>query len=69
LTHEYETWSDARAFDGTVTIQQPQARPLYGGHSPLEVLAILVENVAPDPYQILRDFWQQRAQQEKPRRI
>ncbi len=64
LTHEYETWSDARAFDGTVTIQQPQARPLYGGHSPQEVLAILLDNVTPDPYQLLRAYWQQRAQQE-----
>ncbi len=64
LAHEYETWSDARAFDGTVTIQQPQARPLYGGHSAHEVLAILLENVTPDPYRLLRDFWQQRAQQE-----
>src|SRR5262249_55236925 len=37
-THAYEAWGDARAFDGTVTIQQPQVRPLYGGHSPQEVL-------------------------------
>ena len=26
-----ETWSDARAFDGTVTIVQPLIAPLYGG--------------------------------------
>ena len=26
--HYLEAWSDARAFDGTVTIQQPQVRPL-----------------------------------------
>ena len=39
-THEYEAWSDARAFDGTVTIQQPQVRRLYGGHSAQELLAV-----------------------------
>ena len=40
-THEYEAWSDARAFDGTITIQQPQVRRLYGGHSAHELLAVL----------------------------
>ena len=32
-THYLETWGDARAFDGTVTIQQPLIQPLYGGRS------------------------------------
>jgi Fe-S-cluster-containing dehydrogenase component len=63
-THEYETWSDARAFDGTVTIQQPQVRPLYGGHSAQQVLAILLGNLTADDYSMTRAFWQQRAQQE-----
>ena len=31
-THVFEAWGDIRAHDGTVTIQQPQALPLYGGH-------------------------------------
>jgi len=62
--HEYETWSDARAFDGTVTIQQPQARALYGGHSPQEVLALLLGNPVSNDYSVLRQFWRQRAQQE-----
>ena len=29
-----ETWGDARAFDGTVTIQQPLIAPLYDGRRP-----------------------------------
>ncbi len=66
-THEYETWGDARAFDGTVTIQQPQARPLYGGHSPREILAILLGEVSADSYKLLRDFWQQQARQQNSR--
>ena len=34
-THFLETWGDARAFDGTVTIQQPLIQPLYDGRSAL----------------------------------
>jgi molybdopterin-containing oxidoreductase family iron-sulfur binding subunit len=63
-THEYETWGDARAFDGTITIQQPQVKPLYGGHSPQQVLAILLGDVTPDDYTIVRAFWQDRTRQE-----
>jgi molybdopterin-containing oxidoreductase family iron-sulfur binding subunit len=62
--HDFEAWSDARAFDGTVTIQQPQVRPLYGGHAAQEVLAVLLTNFSPAPYTLLRNFWQQRAKQE-----
>jgi MoCo/4Fe-4S cofactor protein with predicted Tat translocation signal len=61
-THEYEQWGDARAFDGTVTIQQPQVRRLYGGHSAQEVLAVLAGDTAPDDYALSRAFWQQEAQ-------
>ena len=63
-THEYETWGDVRAFDGTATIQQPQVRPLYGGHSPHEVLAIMLGDLSSDDYKPLRGFWQQQAEQE-----
>ena len=62
--HEYEAWSDARAFDGTVTIQQPQARALYGGHSAHEVVALLQGHATPNDYSLLRQFWRQRAEQE-----
>ncbi len=61
--HEYEAWSDARAFDGTVTIQQPQVRRLYGGHSAQELLAVLQGNTLPEDYGLLRAFWQKQAQQ------
>ncbi len=30
--HYLESWSDARAYDGTVSIVQPMIDPLYGGH-------------------------------------
>ena len=41
-THSLETWSDARASDGTVTILQPLLAPLYGGKSEQELLAALL---------------------------
>jgi molybdopterin-containing oxidoreductase family iron-sulfur binding subunit len=63
--HEYEVWSDARAFDGTVTIQQPQVRPLYGGHSRHAALALLQGNTQPDDYTLVRAFWQKQAAQQK----
>ena len=64
LAHEYEAWSDARAFDGTITIQQPQVRRLYGGHSAQEALAALQGNTQPDDHKLLREFWRGKAQQE-----
>ncbi|MGE5268046.1 MAG: TAT-variant-translocated molybdopterin oxidoreductase [Thiohalocapsa sp.] len=62
LAHEYEAWGDARAFDGTVSIQQPQVRRLYGGRSPLELLAVLLGDTQPEDRAIVRQFWQQEAQ-------
>jgi molybdopterin-containing oxidoreductase family iron-sulfur binding subunit len=38
--HSFEDWSDARAYDGTVTLLQPQARRLYDGISPHYLLAL-----------------------------
>ncbi len=41
LAHELECWGDARAHDGTVSIQQPLVLPLHGGVSLLEFLGFL----------------------------
>jgi MoCo/4Fe-4S cofactor protein with predicted Tat translocation signal len=60
-THEYEAWSDARAFDGTVTIQQPQVRRFYAGRSAHELIATLLGDTAPEGYAILRARWQSEA--------
>jgi MoCo/4Fe-4S cofactor protein with predicted Tat translocation signal len=40
-THPLETWSDARAYDGTITILQPLIAPLYEGKSAHELLNTL----------------------------
>src|ERR1017187_9099012 len=55
--HFLESWSDTRAFDGTVAIQQPLIAPLYGGKSAHELLALLLGQTASNDYQTVRDFW------------
>ena len=55
--HFLESWSDTRAFDGTVAIQQPLIAPLYGGKSAHELLAVVVGQTASNDYQTVRDSW------------
>jgi len=42
-SHYLESWSDARAHDGTISIIQPMIDPLYGGHSAHDVLQSLID--------------------------
>jgi MoCo/4Fe-4S cofactor protein with predicted Tat translocation signal len=42
--HYLESWSDARAYDGTISIVQPMIDPLYGGKSAHDVLQSLLDN-------------------------
>jgi len=56
-THYLETWGDARAFDGTVTVQQPLIQPLYEGRSASQVLQMLTEDPEKSPYAIVKDYW------------
>jgi MoCo/4Fe-4S cofactor protein with predicted Tat translocation signal len=68
MTHAWENWGDARAYDGTATILQPQALPLYGGFSPQQMLALFDDSIAaetlsdglPDTLQIVQMTWQKR---------
>ncbi|HZT77175.1 MAG TPA: TAT-variant-translocated molybdopterin oxidoreductase [Vicinamibacterales bacterium] len=54
--HFLEAWSDARAFDGTVSIVQPLIAPLYGGKSAHEVVAALGDRPEQSGYDIVRAF-------------
>jgi molybdopterin-containing oxidoreductase family iron-sulfur binding subunit len=60
MTHPLETWSDLRAFDGTITIAQPLIAPLYQGKSEHEFVAAL--SGAPDrtSHDIVKEFWSAR---------
>jgi MoCo/4Fe-4S cofactor protein with predicted Tat translocation signal len=55
--HYLETWGDARAFDGTATIQQPLIQPLYSGRSALEILQMLTEQPQMSAYDIVKAYW------------
>ena len=55
--HSLEAWSDARAFDGTATIQQPLIAPLYGGKSAHELLSLLLKPESSTGYDLVRDTW------------
>jgi molybdopterin-containing oxidoreductase family iron-sulfur binding subunit len=56
--HYLEAWSDSRAFDGTVTIQQPLIEPLYNGKTGLEVVSILLGKPDQSAHDIVRAYWQ-----------
>jgi molybdopterin-containing oxidoreductase family iron-sulfur binding subunit len=52
--HPLESWGDARAFDGTVSIVQPLIEPLYGGRTVLDVLAVLAGSPRTTSYDLVR---------------
>jgi MoCo/4Fe-4S cofactor protein with predicted Tat translocation signal len=56
-THFLETWSDARAFDGTVSIMQPLIAPLYNGKSAHELLAAFSDRPERSSYDLVREYW------------
>jgi MoCo/4Fe-4S cofactor protein with predicted Tat translocation signal len=56
--HSLETWGDARAHDGTVSIIQPLIAPLYNGRSAHEILGALIGGLDQTPYQTVRAYWQ-----------
>ncbi|MBW3636604.1 MAG: TAT-variant-translocated molybdopterin oxidoreductase, partial [Armatimonadetes bacterium] len=56
--HYLETWSDARAIDGTVSIVQPLVRPLYeAARSPVEMLSVFAGNPNLSAYDAVRGYW------------
>ncbi len=57
-THQLESWSDARAYDGTASIVQPLIEPLYGGKTEHEVLAALLGQPDARPYDLVRATWE-----------
>lgn len=59
-THPLETWGDARAFDGTLSLLQPLILPLHDGKSALQFLAALDEAIDHDARELLIDAWRAR---------
>ncbi|WP_167759839.1 4Fe-4S dicluster domain-containing protein [Massilia horti] len=59
-SHDYERWSDARAFDGTASIVQPLIAPLYDSRSEHQLVALLADDPERNDYARLRRFWSAR---------
>jgi molybdopterin-containing oxidoreductase family iron-sulfur binding subunit len=55
--HFLESWSDARAYDGTVSVVQPLIDPLYGGKTAHHVFQSLLNEPMLSPYEAVRETW------------
>ena len=64
MTHDLETWGDARAYDGTTTILQPLIQPMYDTRSALglleSALAASADQMSSD-HDIVQGHWQNAA--------
>ena len=59
MAHVLEAWGDARGWDGTVSFAQPLIEPLYGGRTPIELVAALLAGGAPaNGFELVRETFQ-----------
>jgi molybdopterin-containing oxidoreductase family iron-sulfur binding subunit len=58
--HSLESWGDARAYDGTVSIVQPLIAPLYAGKSAQELVSALAGVSDITSYDLVRTYWQKQ---------
>ena len=58
--HYLESWSDARAYDGTVNIIQPLIEPLYGGKTAHEIITILAGQSGFTGHDLVQQYWQKQ---------
>jgi MoCo/4Fe-4S cofactor protein with predicted Tat translocation signal len=56
--HFLESWGDARAVGGTLSVVQPLILPLFGGRSPVELLGLMAAGEDRSGYDIVRETWQ-----------
>lgn len=57
-SHFLESWSDARAYDGTVSIVQPLIIPLYESRSPHELVSAMLGQGSKTSLEIVKEYWQ-----------
>jgi len=55
--HAFEFWSDAPAYDGTISIIQPLIAPLYGGKSAHDILVAFTDTPEKTSHSLVRDYW------------
>ncbi len=56
-THFLESWGDARAVDGTISVIQPLIAPLYEGKSWVEMLDMLSSGRDREGHEIVQETW------------
>jgi len=56
--HFLESWSDARAYDGTASIIQPLIAPLYDAHTPHEIVGLFIGDAGKSDHDLVHDYWQ-----------
>jgi molybdopterin-containing oxidoreductase family iron-sulfur binding subunit len=57
MAHYLESWGDARAYDGTVSIIQPLIEPLYHGVTAHEVIAVFSDSPGVTAYETVQNYW------------
>jgi MoCo/4Fe-4S cofactor protein with predicted Tat translocation signal len=55
--HYLESWGDARAVGGTLSVVQPLILPLFNGRSAVEVLGLMVAGKERPGYDIVQETW------------
>ena len=55
--HYLESWGDARAAGGTLSVVQPLILPLFGGRTSVEVLGLMVGGKERPGYDIVQETW------------
>jgi MoCo/4Fe-4S cofactor protein with predicted Tat translocation signal len=55
--HYLESWGDARAVGGTLSVVQPLILPLFGGRTPVEMLGLMVGGQDRPGYDVVRETW------------
>jgi molybdopterin-containing oxidoreductase family iron-sulfur binding subunit len=64
LAHPLESWGDARASDGTLSVIQPLVEPLYGARSDVELLSLLASGETRSGHEIVQETWRARLGQD-----
>jgi MoCo/4Fe-4S cofactor protein with predicted Tat translocation signal len=59
-SHYLESWSDTRAYDGTVSIVQPLIAPLYASKTAHELLAAFSDKPERSSHDIVHEYWKRR---------
>ena len=55
--HFLESWGDARAFGGPLSVVQPLILPLFGGKSAIEMLGLMATGKDAPGYDLVRETW------------